>query len=263
MKNNNSKNANKVLVLRTCKEDLTSHNGFKWVDKGIVKAPDWDPKPKCGNGLHGLLWGQGNGGLLYWGPEAKWLVVEVDEDKVVDIDGYKVKFPEGNVIYCGNRKDATDLVASKAPLGTVIVGYMATASDYGTATAGFKGTATAGTDGTATAGGYGTATAGNSGTAIAGDYGTATAGDYGTATAGTYGTATAGTYGTATAGYGGTAIAGDRGTAIAGEYGTIQIKWYDEKNSRDRTIIGYVGDNGIKANVPYVCNEKGELVEKK
>ena len=288
-----TKKSNKVLVLRTCNKDLTSHNDFKWKTKGVVTAPDWDPKPECGNGLHGLLWGQGNGDLLNWGPDAKWLVVEVDKGKVVNIGG-KVKFPSGNVIYCGNRKEATDLLASKAPVDTVIVGYMATAGDKGTATAGYGGTAIAGDGGTATAGAWGTATAGYGGTASAGAggtasagtcgtasagckgtanagiCGTATAGDYGTASAGYGGTASAGTCGTASAGYGGTASAGYygtassgyKGTASSGYKGTIQIKWWDEKNNRYRITTGYVGENGIKANTAYVCNKKGELVEK-
>jgi len=123
-------------------------------------------------------------------------------------------------------------------------------------------TATAGYRGTATAGYRGTATAGDSGTATAGDSGTATAGDSGTATAGDSGTAIAGYRGTATAGDSGTAIAGYRGTAIAGEDGIIRIFEWCEKQSRSRVITGIIGENGIKANVPYVC-ENGKLTPKK
>jgi hypothetical protein len=122
-------------------------------------------------------------------------------------------------------------------------------------------TATAGNRGTATAGDRGTATAGNSGTATAGNRGTATAGDSGTATAGYRGTATAGNSGTATAGNRGTATAGYRGTATAGEEGIIRILEWDEKQSRYRVITGIIGENGIEANVPYICKD-GKLVKK-
>ena len=45
-----------VLVLRTCAADMTAHNGtFTWPESGECAAPDWDPYPSCGRGLHGLL----------------------------------------------------------------------------------------------------------------------------------------------------------------------------------------------------------------
>ncbi|KZM05539.1 hypothetical protein AN928_33020 [Pseudomonas aeruginosa] len=50
-----------ALVLRTCSADLTSHGGFQWPDKigAVVEAPDWKKDNKCGHGLHGWLFGQG------------------------------------------------------------------------------------------------------------------------------------------------------------------------------------------------------------
>ena len=50
-----------VLILRTCNKDMTTYGGFKWPTSGEVVAPDWKPNAECGNGLHGLLWGEGNG----------------------------------------------------------------------------------------------------------------------------------------------------------------------------------------------------------
>ena len=262
---------NKVLVLRTCNNDLTSYNNFQWPESGVVKCPDWKPKPECGNGLHGLLWGEGNGQLLNWSQDAKWLVVEVDEKDIVSIDDDKVKFPKGKVVYCGNKEEATNLIHQHAPNGKAIVGLTvavgdnrtATAGDNGTATAGYEGTATAGKWGTATAGYGGTATAGDDGTATAGDDGTATAGDGGTATAGNCGTATAGDRGTATAGYKGTATAGNCGTATAGYEGTIQIKYWDDKKERHRIKIGYIEEDGLKPNVKYKLNDKHNFIEVK
>ena len=152
-------------------------------------------------------------------------------------------------------------MATAGDRGTATVGQYgkATAGYRGTATADYHGKATAGDGGTATAGDDGTATAGDRGTATAGDRGTATAGQYGKATAGQYGTATADYHGTATAGDGGTATAGDGGTATAGDGGEIRIRYLD--CGRYRTALGYVGEAGILPNVPYRCNEQGELIK--
>jgi hypothetical protein len=57
---------NKVLVLRTVRPDRRSHGGFFWPESGPVEAPDWNPKARCGGGLHGLLRGCGAGDLLNW-----------------------------------------------------------------------------------------------------------------------------------------------------------------------------------------------------
>jgi len=201
-----------VLVLRTCSANMVSHKGFRWPQKGAVKAPDWRPVAECGNGLHGLLWGEGEGAHLDYSLTAKWLVVEVPAKSIVDLKG-KVKFPAGKVVYCGTRLGATSFIAAKRP-GAAICG----------------------------------------GTATAGDRGTATAGSYGTATAGSYGTATAGYRGTATAGDAGTATAGDRGTATAGSYGRLELLYWDDKASRCRKALAYVGEGGIKPNTKYKLN---------
>lgn len=147
----------KALLLRTCSRDMTSRNGFTWPRSGRVEAPDWDPEPRCGRGLHGLLWGEGDVTLL--DPDGTWLAVQVDAADVVDLGG-KVKVPRGDVMCCGERDEVIAYITERAPSGA--------ATAYGTATAGDHGTATAGA--------YGTATAGYRGTAIADDHGTATAG---------------------------------------------------------------------------------------
>ena len=254
-----------VLILRTCTASLTSQGGFQWPTSGHVAAPDWKPTQACGHGLHGLLWGCGDASLLDWSEQAKWLVVEVTEASIIDL-GDKVKFPEGTVVYCGDRNGAANLIAADPrAAGKPIIAATVTAGFRGTATAGFHGTATAGDYGSAIAGNYGTATAGYGGTAMAGDYGTATAGidgtatagESGTATAGIRGTATAGDYGMARAGYGGTATAGDYGTATAGidgtatagVDGTILIRYW--AGTRFASMVGLVGENGIEADRPY------------
>ena len=136
----------KALVIRTTTAEGKAYRGFQWPTTGPVEAPDWRPTYECGRGLHGLLWGAGDGGLLDWSEDALWYAVEVDTADVVDLDG-KVKFPRGVVVHCGTRLDVVTLVSRHAPAGTSVVGGTATAGDGGTATAGDGGTATAGDEG--------------------------------------------------------------------------------------------------------------------
>ncbi|WP_199914108.1 hypothetical protein [Pseudomonas aeruginosa] len=262
-----------ALVLRTCSADLTSHGGFQWPDKigAVVEAPDWKKDNKCGHGLHGWLFGQGDHDCssTVGDADAKWLVVEVGLSDMIALGG-KEKFPRCTIRHIGDRASATQFLIANEPraAGVAVIGATLQAGDkelcqvgaYGTATAGDWGTATAGDEGTATAGNWGTATAGYKGTATAGDEGTATAGNWGTATAGDWGTATAGYKGTATAGDWGTATAGYKGTATAGEKGEIRIRYWDEKADRYRTVIGYIGEDGLEPNVPYKLNADRKFV---
>ena len=253
---NTKRNEKRVLVLRTCAANMESYNGFKWPQKGAVECHDWLPTAKCGNGLHGFLWGEGNGGLADWAADAKWLVVSVLEKEIVVIDR-KVKFPRGNVVFCGGRKEATDYIAARLPPGRTpaIVGHFAVSGDRGTSNSGVGGTSTSGHGGTSTSGDYGTSTSGDCGTSTSGYRGTSTSGDCGTSTSGDRGTSTSGDYGTSSS--------GDGGTSTSGEYGTLMIKWYDSKSSRYRTATAYVGENGIKANVKYRLDSKEKFEEVK
>jgi len=131
-----------VLVLRTCDENLKAYNGFQWPASGLIAAPDWRSDAECGHGLHGLLWGEGDGSLLNWDAKAKWLVVEVEESSIVDLAG-KVKFPRGVVVHCGDRKSATDYIAANGGGAKKITGATTSAGYMGTATAGDMGTASA------------------------------------------------------------------------------------------------------------------------
>lgn len=128
----------KVLVLRTCDADRKSHGGFQWPESGPVEAPDWNPVAECGRGLHGLLWGEGDGALVSWDSDAAWLVVEVDAASIVDLVG-KVKFPRGIVVHCGTRESAIAYLMEHEGSGRAIVGGTATAGEAGTATAGVRG----------------------------------------------------------------------------------------------------------------------------
>jgi hypothetical protein len=164
-----------VLILRCSSPTGISHGGFRWpLEVGAtVEAPDWDPKPDCGQGLHGWLWGEGDVGdsEYHSNPNAIWHLVDVPEKDVVGL-GRKVKFPRGIIVAFGKRDEMVGILqADPRAAGRTLIGGTATAGDGGSATAGDYGTATAGDGGTATAGYRGTATAGYQGTATAGDKG--------------------------------------------------------------------------------------------
>jgi len=106
-----AKTTAKAYMLRTCAADGTSHGGFKWPASGPVTCPDWDPKPECGNGLHGLLWGAGNASYLSQSEDAIWQIVEIQE--WVDIGGDKIKVPSGNVVYSGDMCGAMVGIATR------------------------------------------------------------------------------------------------------------------------------------------------------
>ncbi len=154
----NALSQKRVYALRTCNSDLRSHGGFQWPDSGRCEAPDWKPDANCGNGLHGLLNGEGGGCYLDWSPEAKWLVCDITEAHeaglVVDLSG-NIKFPYCEVVHCGDQRSATQFLSDTGITGAIVGAFL---------TAGYSGTATAGDSGTATAGNWGTATAGYSGT---------------------------------------------------------------------------------------------------
>ena len=168
----------RYAVLRTHSADGTSYGGFQWPTEigGIATAPDWDANPdvRCGNGLHGLIWGCGDAGLLM--VDGAWLVVAVDPADIAnplddDCMPDKIRFRSAEILHIGDTVSATAWIVANGGHGLPVV--------HSTATAGYSGTATAGNRGTATAGYYGTATAGEDGTATAGNCGTATAGEDG------------------------------------------------------------------------------------
>jgi len=195
----------KALALRTCNPDMTSHGGFEWPKTGRVKCADWSKEAVCGKGLHGLLWGEGDGSLL-GEHNCPHLVVEIDESDKVDLQG-KVKFPSCIVVHCGDAKSATDFIREHGGRGRSIV--------------------------------RGTSTSGDRGTSTSGDGGTSTSGDRGTSTSGV------------------------GGTSKTGSAGIVVCRWWDSKAERARLAIGYVGEDGVKPDTFYRCNDEGKLVEVK
>ena len=125
----------RALVLRTCDADMTAHGGFKWPESGPVECPDWKAVALCGNGLHGLLWGEGDGSLVNWSDDAKWLVVEVEQKTIVELDG-KVKFPRGIVVACGDRLLATSFLIEHLTQAAKVVGCSINKGNRSTLTGG-------------------------------------------------------------------------------------------------------------------------------
>ena len=252
---------------------------------------DWDPKPECGHGLHGLLHGCGDSRYLSNEPDAKWLVVAVPLGTCVDINE-KVKFPACEVMYAGTKEEAIRRIAEAYPEAPVVYaqrmtgdygvstsGYCGTSTsgDCGTSTSGYCGTSTSGYCGTSTSGKYGTSTSGNDGTStsgndgtsISGYWGTSTSGYFGTSTSGNGGKSTSGDWGTSTSGNDGKSISGDWGTSISGYNGTstsgyrgtLIIVWHD--GSR----LGYIGETldasgaKLEPHVAYKLDNNGNFVK--
>ena len=236
---------NKSIVLRVCRSDMSSYGGFIWPTKGRVVAPDWEATQECGHGLHGWFEAQGDAGYSNYlnEPDAKYLVLEVETDSIIHLDG-KCKFPEADVIFVGSRDEAIAYIEETYPyLRTMPLLFS---------------NRTVGDNNVVATGDFGTATAGRYGTATVGDCGTATVGKYGTTTAGACGTATVGDCGTARAGDRGTATAGECGTATAGSSGIIQIHYFTD---RARIAIGYIEENGLKPNVKYKLDANHNFIE--
>ena len=142
-----------VLVLRSCGAGFTAHGGFVWPSAigAKVRPERWDPTPNCGDGLHGFLHGEGDGGLADWSETAEWLVFECAPSDVVALDG-KVKCgPEVTIAHVGQgataferRLDAIAFLVSRGQCGAGCIGRMLTGGDGSTLTGGYGSTLTGG-----------------------------------------------------------------------------------------------------------------------
>ena len=212
------KPAAKVLVLRTCDDDMKSHGGFQWPESGPVVAPDWSPVKECGKGLHGWLWGSGDWSLKQKAEPIWWVVVEVDSSGIIDLIG-KVKFQTGNVV--ARSRKWNEAMA-------FIRGYAAYPTTNNSVATGDSGHASS---------------TGNSGHASStGDHGHASSTGYSGHASST------GDHGWAVAGFG--------GRARAARNGVITLLWCD--GNRPRVVTGYVGEDGIEADIWYVV-KNGKL----
>jgi hypothetical protein len=106
-------------------------------------------------------------------------------------------------------------------------------------------------------GGAGRAIVGSKNT---GGYGSTNTGGYGsTNTGGDHSTNTGGDHSKNTGGDHSKNTGGVGSTAKSGDLGVIAVDWWDGK--RRRIAVGYVGEDGIKPNTFYRCDESGKLVE--
>jgi len=231
----------KVLVIRTCRADGTSHSGFQWPTSGPVECPDWDATPRCGGGLHGLLWGDGDWSLLNQSHDAIWQVVEVESEAIVKIDEQKVKFPRGVVVYSGGMAEAVTMVLNHQQHFKDMLTEVKANAKKGEPTnisSGDSSTAaSSGDSSTAASSGY------SSTAASSGNYSkAASSGDSSTA---------------ASSGDKTIAMAAGRGCIVqAGKDGCFASAYSDGK--RDRILVGYVGEDGIKPDVAYRINVDGK-----
>src|SRR5271157_475743 len=180
-----------ALFLRTCNSNFTSHNNFQYPNEvgAVISAPDWDPKPECGNGLHGLLNGNGNSSLLYKKESAIWMVVEANIEECINLDG-KYKFPKCSIKYIGKREDTVKYLVQQGCTGVHFStntggdGSTNTGGDESKNTGGDESKNTGGNGSTNTGGNDSTNTGGNDSTNTGGNCSTNTGGDGSTNTGG-------------------------------------------------------------------------------
>ncbi|CAB4135288.1 hypothetical protein UFOVP276_244, partial [uncultured Caudovirales phage] len=209
----------KALVLRTCDKDLRSYNGFQWPKSGFVKCTDWVASKECGNGLHGLLWGEGDGSLLSTAADAKWLVVEIDLSQAIDL-GDKVKFPCGEVVFVGDVFTATEFIKKYSGPGISVAYSTNTGGDSSKNTGGYSSKNTGGDSSTNTGEDSSKNTGGNYSTNTGGYSSTNTGGYSSKNTGGNYSTNTGGYSSTNTGGYSSTNTGGYSSKNTGGNYST-------------------------------------------
>ena len=139
-----------VYVTKSVNADLTSHydGKFQYPASGMAEATDWNENDECGNGLHGFLWGEGNGSLATFGESAKWLLIKVDtENGLVELNG-KVKFRRGEVVFIGTCAEVAAELKKYLPTDRVysVIGSTLTGGDGSTLTGGYRSTLTGGDD---------------------------------------------------------------------------------------------------------------------
>lgn len=246
------------LFLRTCKPNGKSYGGFQWNIEigGITEAPDWNPEPVCGGGLHGLLHGKGDGSYFDWRREALWMVCEA-LGPIVDID-FKIKTSKAKTLFVGDRKGATDFLIAAGCNPSEVVGAFITGGDGSTVTGGYGSTVTGGNWSIIIADNYTFVNGGDYSTVTGGNYTIVNCGNCSTVTGGHSSTVTAGYWSTVTGGDDSTVTSGHRSTVTGGHRSVLSIKHFD--GERIRLVTAYVGEDGIEPNVAYKLDKHGKFV---
>jgi len=232
-----------VLILRKCREDFTSHEGFVYPEKGYVEALDWEDNHRCGQGLHGLEWGIGDYDINEHGK--MWQVIKVDKN-----NGYrdledKVKFKCGEVILSTlNYGEAMDLLMKYIPdrLKDRVGCQVIISSD----------------NSVVTCGNYSNIRCGRESTINSGDNSNITSGDDSKITSGCNSTIISGNDPTIISGSGSTITSGDGSTVIIkGDYVTFTLG----KDSRVMTRSSiFIEGIDFKANEEVVIKD-GKIIK--
>jgi len=163
----------RALMLRTCKvvngalvSPSPDAGGFVWPRKGYVECPDWNPRAECGNGLHGLLWGEGEPGV--WEMDGAWMVCAVDAREIMTVER-KIKVPRAWVVFVGDRVTAYDYMRARDTVARSGYASTLTGGDGSTLTGGDASTLTGGNRSTLTGGYASTLTGGDGSTLTGGD----------------------------------------------------------------------------------------------
>ena len=233
-----------VLIVKWVPQDgyITDY-GFQWplTVGAIVEAPDWNPAPQCGGGLHGWPWGfcLGEGKESNW--TATWLVFAANPVDVVSIEG-KCKARAGVIRYVGDWQGAVNYVLSGQ------IAWVAMAARGASSATGYRGASSAtGYRGASSATGY-------QGVSSATGYrGASSATGYRGASSAT---------GDCSA-----AIAtGYMGRARAGQYSCIALAWHNSDKNRYEMRCAETGcgdgrDGKLKAKVWYQLDKLGRFQE--
>ncbi|MBT0628158.1 Ice nucleation protein, partial [Pseudomonas fluorescens] len=233
--------AEKVLVLRTCANNMADHCGLIWPVSGRVECKFWEPTLKLENGLTGVLWGQGASAQLSPQADARWVVCEVAVSDLIFLEEDEgVKFSRAEVVHVGTRSSALDFIQDNACKYEASTTNLIEALVIPDAQSGTKAvlpalpvvtktpadvvtrrTTVRSTQTLETAVYGSTLTGANQSQLIAGYGSTETAGDSSTLIAGYGSTGTSGSDSSIIAGYGSTQTAGDESSLMAG-YGSTQ-----------------------------------------
>lgn len=248
----------KQLFLRTTNAEGRASGGFQWpMEVGAtVTAPDWLPTRDCGNGLHGLLNGEGNYGNLNFDKDALWWIVEAED--AIDL-GSQYKFKSCKIVAFGKREDITPMM--RRMTGGAVHGLIETRVGRSTLTGGVCSTLTGGHGSILTGGNFSTLTGGGYSIITGMDQSTLTGGDGSILTGGARSTLTGGHASTIVGGYGSiltggcrSILTGGREAVLTGGDGSTLIFLRLIKN-RNLALVTYVGENGILPNVAYRANE--------
>jgi hypothetical protein len=239
-----------------------------------VEAPDWVDSYECGNGLHGLLWGDGDWSHLSMAMDATWQVVEVSDVDLRTGQGdlkNKCKFRCGTVIYSGIQAEAvTMVVCSKVNFDRLFACAKA-ADEEAAAAGGSSKAASSGRSSTAASSG------GSSKAASSGDYSMAASSGYSSTAASSGYSSTAASSGgsskaassgrsSTAASSGGSSKAASSGyssmAASSGDYSMAASSGYSSTaaSSGDYSMAEQIGKSGIAASIgKNGCAKVGEL----